>query len=496
MSATSLMIRCIAMIAGIYMADVIGSEGIGLYRLTVSIYFFFASAVSSGFSLTVTRLTADYLSMGKRSAAKYAVEKCMMISFLFGAAAGGLMFVSSDFLGTAFLGDPRAVPSLRLLSVSLPFMAFSASVRGYFTAQRKTLQSSGEQLLEQITEILVLVMIMSFGNCNDLSSACMAAVTGTVAAEIVSFIYAFLLYTADIRKWNIQKEPVRKLYQKIIPIAAPISLNSCLRSGLSAVENVLIPFGLKRYGSDPALALSQYGIMSGMTMPVLTFPSVFIIPFAVLIVPEIAEARIKKYKNGIRHMTEKMINVTLLYSIPVTVILIFFAVPICQILYGNSPAGEFLMMLAPVIPFMYLDSVVDGMLKGLNKQTSYLVFNLIDSIIRVILTYILVPIYGIKGVVGVIIISELLNTTMSLLKLISVTKVKIRLFSSVVYPIICISLPCLLCNMIPPLHHLTVDTILKIIFCLMFYLFAVGAVKQKRNTAASKTVKCPNQNMS
>ena len=154
------------------------------------------------------------------------------------------------------------------------------------------------------------------------------------------------------------------------------------------------------------------------------------------------------------------------------------------------------MMLAPVIPFMYLDSVVDGMLKGLNKQTSYLVFNLIDSIIRVILTYILVPIYGIKGVVGVIIISELLNTTMSLLKLISVTKVKIRLFSSVVYPIICISLPCLLCNMIPPLHHLTVDTILKIIFCLMFYLFAVGAVKQKRNTAASKTVKCPNQNMS
>ena len=79
MSATSLMIRCIAMIAGIYMADVIGSEGIGLYRLPVSIYFFIASAVSSGFSLTVTRLTADYLSMGKRSAAKYAVEKCMMI---------------------------------------------------------------------------------------------------------------------------------------------------------------------------------------------------------------------------------------------------------------------------------------------------------------------------------------------------------------------------------------------------------------------------------
>ena len=270
MSATSLMIRCIAMIAGIYMADVIGSEGIGLYRLTVSIYFFFASAVSSGFSLTVTRLTADYLSMGKRSAAKYAVEKCMMISFLFGAAAGGLMFVSSDFLGTAFLGDPRAVPSLRLLSVSLPFMAVSACVRGYFTARRKTLQSSGEQLLEQIVEIAVFILIVEYFKPESLSSACSAAVIGTTAAEFISFFYAIILYCIDMKRLNVKTKRVNRLYRKILPIAAPVSANSCLRSGLAAIENVLIPFGLKCYGNNSNFALSQYGIISGMTMPVLT----------------------------------------------------------------------------------------------------------------------------------------------------------------------------------------------------------------------------------
>ena len=477
MSASSLVIRTIAMFSSIYMSDTIGSEGIGLYRLIVSIYLFFASAVSAGFSLTVTRLVTDYMSLNKASNAKFAAERCMLISFILGSVLGGIMFFSSEFLGLKFLGDARTVQPLRILSVSLPFMAVSACIRGYFTAQRKTLPSSGEQLLEQVIEIAVFMFIIVYFKPDDLSKACSAAVTGTTAAEIISFFYAVLLYAVDIRKLRISSKKVNGLYRKILPVAAPVSANSCLRSGLAAVENVLIPFGLKRYGSNGEFALSQYGIISGMTMPVLTFPSVFIMPFAMLIVPEMAEANIKKRKNGIKYMTEKMFNVTLLYSIPITVIFMFFASPICSLLYHNDSAGIFLTMLAPVIPFMYLDSVADGMLKGLGKQTSYLVFNLIDSIIRVILTYILVPIYGITGVVGVIIFSELLNTTMSIWKLVSVTKIKIKIFDSIIRPIICITLPCTLCILLPALG--TAAALAKIILCCLFYIAALKITEKK-----------------
>lgn len=465
------------MLSGIYMADKIGSEGIGLYRLILSIYFFFASAVSAGFSLTVTRLVTDYFSVGEYAKAKFAAQRCMILSLIFGTILGASMFLSAEFIGIQFLGDIRCVYPLRISAVSLPFMAFSACVRGYFTARRKTLQSSGEQLLEQIVEIAVFMLIMEYFQPENLSAACCAAVIGTTAAEMLSFFYAMILYCIDVKKLNVKTQPVNALYQKMLPIAAPVSANSCLRSGLAAIENVLIPFGLKRYGNNSTFALSQYGIISGMTMPVLTFPTVFILPFAMLIIPEIAEANIKNHQNSIKHMTDKMFHFTLLYAIPVMIVFMFFAVPICSVLYHNESAGVFLIMLAPVIPFMYLDSVADGMLKGLNRQTSYLVFNLIDSIIRVILTYLFVPVYGIVGVIGVIIISELLNTTMSIWKLISVTKIRIKIFDSIIRPIICISLPCFISLLIPN-SGTSFDLILRIALCGIFYLAAIRLTKK------------------
>ena len=112
---------------------------------------------------------------------------------------------------------------------------------------------------------------------------------------------------------------------------------------------------------------------------------------------------------------------------------------------------------------MYLDAVADGILKGLNEQTSYLIFNLIDAVIRVILTYLLLPKFGIMGMVAVIIISELLNTVMSIARLVKVTDIKIMVFEWIIFPLMCIITPCLL------VKFLSVNFILKILMCVGFY---------------------------
>ena len=96
MAATALLIRIIAMFSGIYLSDTIGSEGMGLYRLILSVYFFFASAVSTGFSLTTTRLVTDFLSLGNKAQAKFAAEKCMLIAAAAGMMTGILMFLSKN----------------------------------------------------------------------------------------------------------------------------------------------------------------------------------------------------------------------------------------------------------------------------------------------------------------------------------------------------------------------------------------------------------------
>ncbi len=492
MSGTALVIRCIGMVFRIFLSDRLGAEGIGVYQLVLSVYFVFVSVASSGVSLCTTRLFGEFSALGHRAKARYCVEKTAAAAFVFGSALGVCMYFTSDASALYVLGEERAAAALRLLAPSLPFLAVSACIRGYFCARRKTVQVSGEQLLEQLIEIGVFALLFSLQKPADLTQACCTTVIGTTAAEVVSFIYSLLCYNADIRGYCKEKEKVQGMYRKMLPIALPVTANACTRSGLSAAENALVPYGLRRFGNSGSQALAQYGTVSGMSLPVLTFPSVFIIPFASLVIPEIAEARVKHHENGIRHITEKMLRLTLLYSIPVMILLIFYAVPLCRALFGSDDAGKFLALLAPVVPFMYLDSVVDAVLKGLDEQTSYFVFNTIDSIIRVALTYILLPFYGIYGVIAVITVSELLNTLMSMWRLISVTKIKISIGNDIVLPLVNILLPCLLINIVPRFSAIEIlDTSVRITAAIIAYCFLIMTfarldkeVKQKKKTTA------------
>ena len=89
---------------------------------------------------------------------------------------------------------------------------------------------------------------------------------------------------------------------------------------------------------------------------------------------------------------------------------------------------------------MYLDGAVDSMLKGLNEQLYTMRVNITDSLLSVILIVILLPLFGIKGYVAVIFITELINTSFSILKLLNLTKIKTPIFKWIIIPVLLISL--------------------------------------------------------
>ena len=93
-----------------------------------------------------------------------------------------------------------------------------------------------------------------------------------------------------------------------------------------------------------------------------------------------------------------------------------------MLLYKRDDVGVYIKILALTVPFSYLDCVVDGMLKGLNQQIYYFVYNIIDSSIRVILTLILIPRLGVKAVIIIMFVSVILNSVLSTQRLLSITR--------------------------------------------------------------------------
>lgn len=81
---------------------------------------------------------------------------------------------------------------------------------------------------------------------------------------------------------------------------------------------------------------------------------------------------------------------------------VHFSEGLSQCIYGDGQCAEYLRVLAPLLPIMYTDTTVDGILKGLDQQVYSMRYNIIDSAMCVVLVLILIPKYSVKGYVAIL----------------------------------------------------------------------------------------------
>lgn len=437
LTLTSLINMGIGMAFRIYMSNKIGSECIGLYQLIMSIYLFTTTFSTTGVSLTVTRLVTDYFAKRQYVKAKRIVNKCLIFGVLISIITAILLFLFSQQISYYILKDTRAILSLKILSFSLPFVAVSSCFRGYFYAVRSVFKTASEQLLEQLIEIIVFITLIQRLSVVDIELSCAAIVIGTTVAEFLSCIYSYFLFRYDIRNQRSPLIKVKDSFLSILSIFLPLTASASLRSGLSTIENILVPDGLKKYGSSNQKALSVYGTIVGMVIPIIYFPTLILVSFSMLLIPEMSEANAVHHKKNIAYMASRVLKLTLIFSIAVMSLLMLFSSDIGNLVYSSNECGIYLNILAPLIPLMYLDKIVDGMLKGLNEQLHYLSYNIIDSTIRVILIFALIPRIGISGFIVMTFVSTILNSSLSIARLLKVANIKIKLWDWIFSPLIC-----------------------------------------------------------
>ena len=184
------------------------------------------------------------------------------------------------------------------------------------------------------------------------------------------------------------------------------------------------------------MAVSQYGLISGMVMPVLLFANVFISSFSGLLVPEFSRLLAGKNYNRLKTVSNTIFHISFIFSICVSSIFFFYADELSLAIYQNLESAKWIKILAPIVIFMYVDNIVDGILKGLNEQVAVMCCNIIDLIVTITIIFFLVPKIGLMGFVISIIVSEILNFTISCIQLKKRINYVIPIFSSIILPII------------------------------------------------------------
>lgn len=438
MTAVSLGIRFVSVSFNVYLSDKIGAAALGLFTLISTVYGFALTLATSSINLATTKLVAEAIGEGEDgSRITLIMKKCFGYSLFFSSVATVTLFFLAPFIGDRILDDPRTVFSLRLLSFSLIPISVSSVLNGYFTAVRKVSRNAVVQCVSQGIRIFLCIFLLNILLTEDLESGCVAMVLAGIISELISFSIHGILYLIDKQKKKEKSfKPKGDIGKRLYSIALPMAFSAYVRSALITIEHILIPKGLERNGETKDASLASYGTLQSMVFPLVLFPSAITSSFAGLLIPEVAGSLAASDTKRIDRIIKKVFRAVLAFSICIAGTMMCFGEELGKNIYPSAEnAGKYIIMIAPLIPIMYIDTSVDSILKGLGEQMYCMIVNIIDSGLSVILVVILLPEFGIMGYIATVYFTEIINATLSITRLLVVTNVKTDIFSWIVKPV-------------------------------------------------------------
>lgn len=432
--AVNLFMRTVGVSFSVFLSAKAGAEVMGLHSLLSGVYGLFITLGCGSIHLGTTRLTAE--DIGRSGNPRGCLRRCLVYALLCSLGAGLLLYCLAAPLGRDWLGDARVVPSLRVLSLSLPALALSSCFGGYFTGVRRVGLCAAAGVAAQFVRVGVGAVLLDAWVGRGAEAACLALTWSSVISEWAGLLLTAAAFLYDCRRHpSAQANGTHGTVRALLSVTVPVTLAACLRSGLVTLEHSLIPRGLRASGASAGAALASYGILHGVVLPVVLFPSAFISSYAGLLVPEVAEARAAGDMARVRRIAERVVTAALIFSIGAAGLMTCFSAELGTVVCHSGEAGRYIRLLSPLIPIMYVDSSVDGVLKGMGEQVYSMIVNIIDAGTSVLLVWLLVPRMGLYGYVISIYVTETLNTTLSLSRMLAVTGVRPPLWRCVFGPL-------------------------------------------------------------
>ncbi len=437
LTLASLIIRGIGLFFQVFLSNKIGASGIGLFQLIMSVQILAVTFAVSGIRFAVCRLVSEEIGLNRPSGIRPAVRRCLVYALVFGLTACAIMFFGAYRIGAIWIGDNRTVLSIRILALCLPFIAVSSVMGGYFTAVQRIVKSSSAQIFEHIIRLAAVMFLVSLVPAENLKYACAAVSIGNVVGEFLSTALVYTLYLLDVRRYRKAGANSAGMTRRLLGIAVPVALSAYARTALGTLQHLLVPSGLRKSGFAQDAALASYGTISGMVLPVILFPIAAFTSVAEMVIPNLTDAQVRGDMVLARRIVNRILSLCLFFSIGICGVFFAFSKELGDALYHSAGAGYYIRVFAPLVIIMYMDTVTDGMLKGLGQHMYSMYVNIADAGLSVIMVFFLLPVYAVPAYAFTIWFTEVFNFALSIRRLSKVITVTLP-FKNILQSVFCI----------------------------------------------------------
>ncbi len=424
LTLTGFATRVLGFFYRIFLSRTIGAQGLGIFNMVHPIYGICFALCAGSIQTAISRFVAANAGKGKQI-----FRTGLVISLTMGIVLAAFIVRLSGPLAHYILLEDRCAPLLPFMAFSIPFSAIHACINGYYYGMQKTQVPSLAQVAEQVVRMAAVFLIADIlvekGQAITVELAVIGHLIGELAACFFS-VFCFCLFTPSSCQETSRRQAKLRALKGWLPSAAsslhtfretavplmtlalPLMGNRLVLNILSSAEAIWIPNSLGAYGLSTEEAFSVYGVLTGMAMPFILFPSAITNSMAVLLLPTVAEAQ----AGGNESRIAQTISVSLRYSLYMGILCIgvftLFGAELGVGVFKDSSAGTFMQILAWLCPFLYLVTTMGSILNGLGKTTTTFLQNITALVLRLAFVLIGIPRFGIMAYLWGMLASELL----------------------------------------------------------------------------------------
>jgi stage V sporulation protein B len=430
LASANVLVRAMGFIYQIIVSRLLGPEGMGIYQLVFPPYSIALALTASGIPVAVSRMVAAENATGRRKQAKQYVTTAIGIVTVLGILLSFAMILVSEWLSHTVLKDPRTRLPLLILFPCVIITSISAVFKSYFYGTKNTHNPALAEIVEQVLRIALVVFLLLRFSTGDYEKAALIIILGVVAGELASLLYLHINYYYKTKGFNSSPSSVSLISRisGIIGIAAPVTFTRLIITAINSINTILIPQRLMAGGLTNSEAVSLFGIVSGMVLPLLYMPFTITNALYTVIVPHLSEDLATANWTAIRANVTRAVSITTIFAFLGSALLFSLAHPIGIVLYKQQQVGRFLAPMTWCMVFHALQHTMSAILNGLGKQKQAALYTTIGGIIQIICTYFLVaqPGLGIYGFILGFNLRSIVACLLSFAIVVKLTKLSIK----------------------------------------------------------------------
>ena len=373
-----LITKILGMIIKIALTRSIGTDGISLYMLVLPTFNLFITLCNLGVPIAITKLVSE-----KKKSSKKIIIPTTYLILIYNLFLILIIIIISPYLANNLLHNSNTYYPLIAIGTTLPFIAVSSIIKGYFFGKENVFPCTISNIIEQIVRLLLTILLVS----HMIKYSLVIAVTTVVLINILSEGSSIIVLLFFLPKEKINKEDLKKdnsLLKEIFGISIPTTASRLIGSITYFLEPILLTNILKYTGYTTDYITLEYGIINGYVYPLLLLPSFFTLAISSAILPVISNSYSNSNKLYAKKKLKQAIFFSLLIGIPCTLLFILVPDKLLKLIYNTNLGINYIKITAPFFILHYIQAPLTSTLTGIGLSKEAMKGTLYGGIIKIL----------------------------------------------------------------------------------------------------------------